>query len=387
MARLEICDSGILYINTNPAYTHIFASHSHPVQLSSREFLCTYQRGAGMYAADMKIALMRSLDGGVTWAEAGYLWDGAADELPYSYHDGFLSRLAGGRLAVLTFRVDRSQPERPLFSPSGGLAEVELLLFFSEDGGRTWTPPQPVRTGSELRHAAAAGSVLTPASNLLELADGRWMATFDEWPAYDDPGPYRPRMWAYFSSDEGRTWPEAALLADGQAEGKGFWHGKTIRLADDRLYTLFWAARMTPDRGPVDLPLHYAYGDPTGRHWTQPAATDGVPGQTNWPAQLPGGRLAAIYTWREAERPGFMAVLSEDDGRHWDLAGQLRLWDATGWTHLGISSPERYPHSHDTIAFGAPILMATLEGELYASWWCTYASLTHIRWARLRAVD
>ena len=30
--------------------------------------------------------------------------------------------------------------------------------------------------------------------------------------------------------------------------------------------------------------------------------------------------------------------------------------------------------------------MTTLDGELYASWWCTYASLTHVRWARLRVV-
>ena len=62
-------------------------------------------------------------------------------------------------------------------------------------------------------------------------------------------------------------------------------------------------------------------------------------------------------------------------------------WDATGWTHLGVSSPDKYPHSHDTIAFGAPTLMTTLESDLYASWWCTYASLTHNRWARLRVVD
>jgi hypothetical protein len=82
-----------------------------------------------------------------------------------------------------------------------------------------------------------------------------------------------------------------------------------------------------------------------------------------------------------------MATLSEDGGRRWDVENQVRLWDATGWTHIGIPIPDRYPHSHDTIAFGAPTLMTTQEGELYASWWCTYASLTHIRWARLRVVD
>ena len=104
----------------------------------------------------------------------------------------------------------------------------------------------------------------------------------------------------------------------------------------------------------------------------------------NWPAELPDGRLCAIYTRRESQQPGFMALLSEDGGVTWDLENQIRLWDATGWTHIGHNSHDKYPRSHDTIAFGAPTLMTTTGGNLYASWWCTYASLTHIRWARLR---
>ena len=364
MAKLEICDSGILYINTNPAYAHVFASHAHPVQLSGREFICTYQRGAGMYAADMKIAVMRSLDGGATWAEAGWLWDGAADARPYSYHDGFLSRLADGRLAVLTFRVDRTQPDRPLFSPSGGLAGVELLLFFSADGGRTWTSPQPFRTSSELRRRGTG--VLTPASNLLELADGRWMATFDKWPAFDDPGPYRPRMWAYFSADGGLTWPESTLLADGHAEGKGFWHGKTIRLADDRLYTLFWAAHMTADRGPVDLPLHYAYGDATGRHWTQPGPTalacparpTGQPScptagwcQAAWPRSTPGARPNAPVSWPYYRKmPGATGIWRARSACGMPLAGPTWASAApnaipTAMIPSLLARPRCWPHS------------------------------------------
>jgi len=191
-------------------------------------------------------------------------------------------------------------------------------------------------------------------------------------------------MLAMTSADRGRTWSEMQVMADGESIGKGFWHGKTIRLNDDRLFTLYWAADMTqPDKGPVNLPIHYAITDPGANHWPMPQPTT-LPGQTNWPAQLPDGVLAAIYTLREAEQPGFMVALSTDLGQSWDLENQVRLWDATGWTHIGLSSPDKYPRSHDTIAFGAPTLMTTAEGELYASWWCTYASLTHIRWARLR---
>jgi hypothetical protein len=376
MARLEVVTSGILYINPDPAHYHVFASHSHPLQLSAQECIATYQRGDGMYAANMNIALARSLDGGSTWQHEGFLHDKRQDERPYSYHDGFLSQLSDGTLVVFAFRANRSAPDKPMFSASGGLLANEPLLFLSNDGGHTWSEPHVVKLPD--------GIVATPACGIVEMADGRWLATYDQWHGYDDDRPYTPRMLAFFSADRGRTWQNMTTFADGASIGKGFWHGKTIRLADDRLYTLYWAADMTQrDKGAVNLPIHYSMTDHDGADWPVPQPTS-LPGQTNWPAQLPDGTLCAIYTVREDNPPGFMVAMSPDGGKNWDLEHQVRVWDATGWTHIGISSPEKYPRSHDTIAFGAPTLMTTRQGDLYASWWCTYASLTHIRWARLR---
>jgi sialidase-1 len=379
MTKLVVAASGVLFINPDPSRYHVFASHAHPLQLSATEFVSTYQRGSAIYAADVNIAITRSHDGGQTWANEGYLREPGQDGRAYSYHDGFLSRLRDGTLVVLAFRVDRSDPDRPLFGPTGGMVAAELVLFLSRDAGRHWSPPRVI--------ALPGGPIVTPANPILELADGRWLATFDQWHGVAEPGPYKPRMLACFSADQGRTWGEVRVLADGVDAGRGYWHGKTIRLANGQLFSTFWTADLTDRaRGPRDRSLHYSYGDPAGRSWSAPAPKT-TSAQTHRPAELPGGRMAAIYTWRIAVRPGFMAVLSEDGGRTWDLDNQVRLWDATGWTHLGINAPEVYPHSHDTVAFGAPTLLATLEGDLYASWWCTYASITHIRWARLRTTD
>ena len=382
--KLGLIDSGILYINPDPAHYHVFAAFAHPVQLAGQEWLATFSRGDGMYAANQNIALTRSLDGGVTWQVQGFLYDKVDDDRPYSYNDGFLSRLTDGTLVVLAFRADRSVPDRQMFNPSGGLIDNEPILFTSSDNGHTWAGPMPIK----LPPGPSGRPVATPASTITELAAGahgvRWLATFDQWHGYHDDRAYKPIMLAMTSADRGRTWSEMQVMADGATLGKGFWHGKTIRLHDDRLFTLYWAADMTqPAMGPVNLPIHYAITDVNAGQWPMPQPTN-LPGQTNWPAQLPDGTLAAIYTLREAEQPGFMVALSSDLGQSWDLDNQVRLWDATGWTHLGISSPDRYPRSHDTIAFGAPTLCTTQDGDLYASWWCTYASLTHIRWARLR---
>lgn len=129
MSLLKLVDSGFLYINPNPAYEYVFASHSHPLQLSERECICTYQRGAGLYAVDTNIALMRSLDGGVSWTQEGFLYDRSGDDQPHSYHDGFLSWMGDGTLVALAFRADRSDPEKPMFSPEGGLIDNEPVLF------------------------------------------------------------------------------------------------------------------------------------------------------------------------------------------------------------------------------------------------------------------
>lgn len=374
--QLTIVDSGILYINPDPAHYHVFASHAHPLQLSANEYIATYQRGDGMYAANTNIALARSTDGGVTWQTTGLLHDRQDDDRPYSYHDGFLSQMRDGTLVVFAFRADRSDADQPMFSPSGGIMTNEPVLFFSEDGGHHWSAPRVLHLPD--------GVVATPACAVVQMADGRWLATFDQWHGYEDDRPYTPCMLACISADRGQSWQSVEDIADGAEIGKGFWHGKTIRLHDDRLYTLYWAADMQqPELGPVNLSIHYSLTDAQGQEWPMPLPTN-LPGQTNWPAQLPDGTLCAIYTQREASAPGFMVACSTDHGQTWDLENQVRLWDATGWTNIGISSPDKYPRSHDTIAFGAPTLMTTAEGDLYASWWCTYASLTHVRWARLR---
>ena len=377
MSRLRIVDSGVLCINPDPAHYHVSAFFPSVVQLSEEEFICIYQRGDGMYAANSNIALLRSLDGGVTWEDEGYLHDTSQDDRPYSYHATFCSRMQDGTLVVCPFRADRSDPDQPFFSETGGLIRNDPLLLFSRDNGHTWSEPMVIALPDDL--------LATAAHSIIELRDGRWLATFDQWPAFGDPGPYKPRMLGFFSDDRGHTWKDVVVMADGASEGKGFWHGRAIRLSDDRLFSLFWSADMThPARGPVDLPIHYSYADPTASRWETPQPT-AIPGQTNCTTALPDGRLAAIYTWRESEQPGFMVVLSDDGGRTWDLERQLRVWDTTGWTQIGLSCPDRYPRSHDTIAFGAPSLISTANGQFFASWWCTYASLTHCRWARIEA--
>jgi len=96
MSHLHIVNDGVLYINPDPAHYHVSASFPNVVQLSEKEYVCIHQRGDGMYAANSNISLLRSLDGGVTWEDEGYLHNTSRDDRPYSYHATFWSRMQDG---------------------------------------------------------------------------------------------------------------------------------------------------------------------------------------------------------------------------------------------------------------------------------------------------
>lgn len=375
MPQLEMVAEGVIYRNPNPGYQSIMAANSSLVQISESELLCLYNRGQAYYAPDMECYLARSIDGGTTWFEESLVYNGANDKLPQTYNGPMTTRLRDGSLAVFTFRRERHGIDYPLFNEAtGGLREVDNVLFHSADKGVSWDGPHPV--------AMPDGFVITPSSPLVELENGNWLLHFDQWHGFNEPGPYQPRSVIMISADRGRTWSTPLTFADGKAEGKGFWHGRIIKLATGKLFTLFWSAEMPEVK---NITLHRCFGSPDGRTWSTPEATN-ISGQTNWPVDLGDGQMAAIYTQRESERPGFFVTLSTDEGKNWDLDNQICVWDATCRDKLGVNAPDSYPRSHDTIAFGAPTAIRLLNGDIYVSFWCTEMSVTHVRYGRLKVI-
>jgi len=183
-----------------------------------------------------------------------------------------------------------------------------------------------------------------------------------------------------YLSDAGKTWADPVTFADGKSAGKGHWHGRIIRLQNNQLFTLFWTGDTKIGGG---MPLHRCRGNADGRDWSTPESTN-VLGQTNWPAELPDGRMVVIYTVRETQSPGFYAACSEDGGLSWNLDRQVHVWDATGRDKIGVNSHDSYPHSHDTISFGAPTSIVMDNGDVFCTFWCTEASVTQTKFALLQ---
>jgi len=370
---IEIVDSGILFRNPHPDLRPIHACFPLTLQLSSREMICIYRHGSALGSVDGRVAQLRSPDGGRTWTNEGIIWDGSRDDRNYCYRGACPSMLSDGTIVISCSRFERLDPDQPLFNPeTEGTLPCQVVLFRSGDGGHNWTAPQVVPLPD--------GIIGNNSGSIIETGDGRLLMPIETWKAYEDPTPPKQRAMALFSDDRGKTWGEPTVVGDGVADGVYYWDQRMIKLSDGRLFVMFWTHSLAADK---DIAVHRAISEDGGRTWTKPEATN-IKGQVTYPAQLRDGRMLAAYNLRYADQPGVMATLSEDGGRTWDLSNQVAVWDAGGQARVGVAAGNRELQQHVTISFGFPSARLLDDGEVLASFWCTEACVTHIRWCRIR---
>ncbi len=375
--QLRLEETSVIYRNPLPGHQAVAATHPFVCPLGRDELLASYKVGSAQYARDNMVHLSRSLDGGLTWQHQGAFRDRAKDARPYQYSSGQLTLLRAGTLLMNNWRCDRSNPNTLYTCPkTGGSLPLELAVYRSHDGGRTWSEPIVGLTPDP-----EPGWIHAWGGPVIELDDGRWMQLAEPWLAYGSTRPVDVYTYALFSSDEGRTWGEKTIIANGLTQDRGYSHGHIVRRQDGRFTAVYWTmnAAMSKFHG---LAMNASL-DSTGKKWTGPQMLN-IPGQSSYPVILDERRMAVIYSERDSKRPGIRVVLSDDGGRTWGVDEQVTVWDAYGRESLGVPPTDTYPGSHDVIAYGAPHLARVDEQTLIASWWCTQSADTHVRFARLR---
>lgn len=371
--RLE--SEGILYRNPKPGYRAESACVPNIVPISESEILCFYRVGQAFYSHDGRIAQLRSTDGGSSWGPDGTVWNPKDDPRPYSYTAPHGTRLRDGTILLVAWRLDVSNTDQELFNSStGGMCATEKVILRSVDNGRTWSAPHvldlPGDNASDLP------------SQVIELNDGRLFLACETWKSWNDPRPLHIKGFAVYSKDGGYTWGDRSDFPSALDAAKMYSHTRYTRMLDGRILGFHWTQSIG---GQVDYDLHLVYSDDNGENWTLPQPT-GIPAQTCWAADLGDGIIALAYTQRKGANPGVNIVLSEDDGRTWDVEHQVRVWDAVAQEFIGVEHVPMYPRSHENIAFGKPNLARLSDGTLVCSWWCTQACVTHARFAKLRLV-
>lgn len=373
MPKLDLAGSGILYRNPLPGHFAYNAYLPTVAVLSEKELIAAFRRGSALYAPDSVMYQLRSTDGGQSWQHEGLVWNPRQDEGVFSYGPPCLTRLRDGSLVLVSYRADRSYPDKLMVnSATGGFLQVDTILMRSGDHGHTWSAPELI--------PMPAGMILDFSGGIVELEDGRWFLAFDNGKGYDDPNPVEPVMRGVFSGDRGWTWGDLVTIAGSPQDTKGYWHGVPVRLHDGRLFILLWTADKSSGEF---LTIHRSISDTDGQRWSTPQPT-GIRGQTSWAADLGKGHMVAAYTQREGPHPGIVAVSSTDGGLTWDLDHQVQIWDASGQETIGVAAKDTYPQSHDAIAFGRPHALPLNKREVFVTYWCTDTSVTQARWARLR---
>ena len=186
---LTLTDAGI--IDHNPSHGAYMPTI---VPLSDGSFIASQHVGSSLGANDCAIEILRSSDG-KTWRNEGSIHGAEHPHDGFSYRGPRISVVADGRLVMTATRfetttgvskIGTAQSDAPqLFDPdSEALQRPEMLLYYSNDQGRTWSEPRivPVDLPPDKYTCNGAGS-------LTQFAPDRWMYPLETWKPEGYQGP------------------------------------------------------------------------------------------------------------------------------------------------------------------------------------------------------
>ena len=244
-------------------------------------------------------------DGGKTWTEPKAPFGTLKIDGGEGRARGFqLLSLGGNQVFGVMSLVEEIGEDLPYFNEkTEAIKNTQLYVFFSDDGGETFSEPRRIEMKSKYRGLSC---VLT--SPPLLLKDGRIMVNFEVYKTYYDEGPFSHHAACIFSSDGGKTWGEEVTIAE--AGDIYPWDHRMGELEEGHLIDYIW----TFDRRINDyLNIHMTESFDGGYTWS--AFIDvGIPGQAGNPAQLPDGRVALPYFDRTGI-PTLKLAFSEDGGK------------------------------------------------------------------------
>lgn len=175
-------------------------------------------------------------DGSILMAVIGYALNGEADNLAavmlQSTDQGatwkYLSTIAadpGGKLGgFMEPGIVRTKTGRIVAAMRNHAEENAIWTTWSDDDGKTWRPPQQTK-------------MIGHPTDLIQLADGRVMATYGLRPMHARPGGIR----ACFSADNGETWDvrtEVQLRNDFLNLDVGY--PESIEMSEGRVLTVYY---------------------------------------------------------------------------------------------------------------------------------------------------
>lgn len=291
--RFMVCPAGGYYVKLE--------------RLPDGTVVAVFKGGDGLVGAWGHPQVAISRDGGESWTPPRSIvqWDRDTDHMA-------LGQTRDGAL-VLCFIQPHAYRDGLWDTSQVGCGPVWVVR--STDGGRTWTEPVAVDTGS-----TPVPDGCNPHGRMAQLADGTLlMSLYLSAPEDGSRGSYLPgrnvgalASWILRSRDGGRTWGEACLLAD------GFVEPSLSLLPGGRLVGL--VVQFMPGRN-----LWLTESDDGGATWSAPRPVTGDHEYSGSSLlSLRDGRLLLAYGHRSFPG-GVHAMVSRDAGQTWNQEQKVIL--------------------------------------------------------------
>ncbi len=364
---IETLATGLIYRNPEPQRRTVHAFHPSLVVLDDGELFASFDLASGVEALDYTTYKARSTDGGLTWSEPELLVEHKT--VRPTTGGTRVSLVGDGTIVGIGGRTYRDTHGGQLVNRENlGHAPMDLMTVRSSDRGHTWSAPDvldpPVHSPAwEVCH------------QIVEVADGRWLAPMAPWSGWDGEDPIGTKALAFVSHDRGGTWPEHLVMIDQVDRGIYSWEVSLRQLNDGRLVASCWAFDIATG---LSEPNPYAIST-DGCTFSAPRST-GIHGQTGKMLVLPDDRILFVY--RRDDRPGLWANLSRLDGDDWVNLAEVPLWEgvSSGMTGTTASSGQELVD----LKFGFPSLELLPDGDVYVAFWVEEDEIYNIRWFKLR---
>ncbi|MFA7174267.1 MAG: sialidase family protein [Kiritimatiellia bacterium] len=279
-----------------------------------------------------KVQMVRSTDLGQSWSAAQTICNTQLDD-----RDAGILELPDGDLVVTWFTSVaymgsiRDRSKLAVGSPKfyWWLHDDKLPMSVKEewlghytarsvDGGKTWE--KPVRTYGSAHH----GPALLKDGRLL-MVGRRWMGdgTSAIWKDVQHELPVEESL------DQGRSWQRIALIEPTPPDEIGQFHEPHLVETDDGRIVAQFRYHAKPAQGQSrrdesQCMLRQAESRDGGRTWTRMVPTK-IQGYPPHLIKLSTGKIVTVYGRRLGPGFGEYACISDDHGRTWDVANEIKL--------------------------------------------------------------
>lgn len=320
-----------------PHYTDKYETFPSLTRLSDGTYLCCFLSSDDKIGNNGMIRMLRSADGCKTWTE-GQAPPAVEEKSGYGYMMCHITELGDRSLLACYLRILLQDGVSTFFHPAtNGIMYGVVRIAKSYDGGRSWGDARTI--DYHLPDIIVPGKCEVLPDGVIGLPCEVW----HEWDRGFRQGPSSRFILSY---DNGRTWPEAAILARDEAGHSIYGDPRLSTGEDGVMKAYFW--RYSLKEG-SDLPIHSAVSRDQGRSWSR-ADSIGLNGQVASPIDWGGGHITCIYQ-RRFGRPGLCAISSYDGGRSWDDESEVVIYESAEDTadHNPFTGYKEYTFGYSSV--------------------------------------